>query len=648
MYIVGAGCGDFDLITMRGAEYIRHCDVLVYDSLIDVSLLGFAPETAEKICVGKRSGRHSEKQENINEILVEKAREGKTVVRLKGGDPFVFGRGGEEIETLKSADIPFDIVPGISSSIAVPELAGIPVTHRNLSRSVHIITGHTAHDTLPENIKKCAETDGTLVFLMGLRNLPDIVKNLIQNGKSEDTPVAVVSNGACAKNQTVRGTLSTICENVKSAEVVPPAVIVVGETAKFDFAPTITRPLKNVSVTVTGTRKLSDKLGKMLTLSGAEGSKIYDVDGNEFIDYICSWGPNILGHKQPDVIKTVTSACQNGLTFGACHSGEIELAELIRKNMPSIEMLRLVNSGTEAVMSAIRAARGFTKRDKIVKFEGCYHGHSDGLLVKGGSGLLTNSIPNSAGVPKGYTDTTLLAKYNDEESVQQLFDNCGDEIACVIVEPCAANMGVVPPKKGFLKFLREITEKHDSLLIFDEVITGFRLSLGGAQKLYGVKPDLTTLGKIVGGGMPLAVYGGRKEIMECVAPLGSVYQAGTLSGNPVAVSAGIATLKILEKNKDSIYPELERKSAKIENAMKNAGLNVNRVGSIMTAFFTDKKVVDYDTATTADTKRYAEYYNHLLENGIYAAPSQFEAMFVSFAHTEDDIEKTCQVIESFK
>ena len=262
MYIVGAGCGDFDLITMRGAEYIRHCDVLVYDSLIDVSLLGFAPETTEKICVGKRSGRHSEKQENINEILVEKAREGKTVVRLKGGDPFVFGRGGEEIEALK---------------------------HRNLSRSVHIITGHTAQDTLPENIKKCAETDGTLVFLMGLRNLPDIVENLIRNGKSEDTPVAVVSNGACAKNQTVRGTLSTICENVKSAEVVPPDVIVVGETAKFDFAPTITRPLKNVSVTVTGTRKLSDKLGKMLTLSGAKVKrhdllKVIEYHDNEAFD----------------------------------------------------------------------------------------------------------------------------------------------------------------------------------------------------------------------------------------------------------------------------------------------------------------------------------------------------------------------------
>lgn len=273
MYIVGAGCGDFDLITLRGAEYIKHCDVLVYDSLIDALLLGFAPESAEKICVGKRSGRLSAKQENINEILVEKAKEGKTVVRLKGGDPFVFGRGGEEIESLKNADVPYDIVPGISSSIAVPELAGIPVTHRNLSRSVHIITGHTAQDTLPENIKKCAETDGTLVFLMGLKKLPDIAKNLIQCGKSKDTPVAVVSNGACAENQTVRGTLSTICENVKSEEVVPPVVIVVGEITKFDFAPTIKRPLKNISVTVTGTRRLSDKLGKMLTLSGAKVKK---------------------------------------------------------------------------------------------------------------------------------------------------------------------------------------------------------------------------------------------------------------------------------------------------------------------------------------------------------------------------------------
>lgn len=385
-----------------------------------------------------------------------------------------------------------------------------------------------------------------------------------------------------------------------------------------------------------------------LFIDRAEGSKIYDADGNEFIDYICSWGPNILGHKRPEVIEAVTKACMGGLTFGACHSGEIELAEHIRKNIPSIEMLRLVNSGTEAVMSAIRAARGFTGRDKIIKFEGCYHGHSDGLLVKAGSGLLTNSIPNSAGVPKGYTDNTLLARYNDEKSVQQLFDSCGDEIACVIVEPCAANMGVVPPQKGFLQFLRDITKKHGSLLIFDEVITGFRLSLGGAQKLYNIKPDLTTLGKIVGGGMPLAVYGGKKDVMECVAPLGSVYQAGTLSGNPVAVSAGIATLKILEENEKEIYTALELKSAKIEKAMKNAGINVNRAGSVLTPFFTEKNVVDYDTAVTSDTKRYAEYYNHLLENGIYAAPSQFEAMFVSFAHSDDDIEKTCRVIESFK
>ena len=251
-----------------------------------------------------------------------------------------------------------------------------------------------------------------------------------------------------------------------------------------------------------------------LFIDHAKGSKIYDVDGNEYIDYICSWGPNILGHANERVINAVTETCQRGLTFGACHSGEIELAKLIKKHFPSMEMLRLVNSGTEAVMSAIRAARGYTKRDKIVKFEGCYHGHSDGLLVKSGSGLLTNSIPDSAGVPKGYTDNTLLAKYNNKESVEKLFEEHGDDIACVIVEPCAANMGVVPPQEGFLRFLRDITLKYNSLLIFDEVITGFRLSIGGAQKYYNVKPDLTTLGKIVGGGMPLAVYGGKKEVMQ--------------------------------------------------------------------------------------------------------------------------------------
>lgn len=378
-----------------------------------------------------------------------------------------------------------------------------------------------------------------------------------------------------------------------------------------------------------------------LFIERAEGDRIYDADGNEFIDYVCSWGPNILGHGRPEILEAVSRAAEKGLTFGACHRGEIELAQLIQQCMPSMEMLRLVNSGTEAVMSAVRAARGFTHRDMIVKFKGCYHGHSDGLLVKGGSGLLTNSVPDSAGVPKGYTETTLLADYNDERSVEELFDKYGKDIACVIVEPCAANMGVVPPKEGFLRFLRDITDKYSSLLIFDEVITGFRLSLGGAQQLYGITPDLTTLGKIVGGGMPLAAYGGRAEIMECVAPLGSVYQAGTLSGNPIAVAAGTATLKIL-MDTPQIYDELERKSARLEEAMKAAGLNVNRAGSLLTAFFTDIPVTDYDTACTSDREKYARHFNMLLERGIYTAPSQFEAMFVSAAHTDEDIGLTCR------
>ncbi len=384
-----------------------------------------------------------------------------------------------------------------------------------------------------------------------------------------------------------------------------------------------------------------------LFIERAIGDKIFDADGNEYIDYVCSWGPNILGHSNPEVIEAVKKACDRGLTFGACHEGEIELAYLIKKHIPSIEMLRLVNSGTEAVMSAIRAARGYTHRDKIIKFEGCYHGHSDGLLVKAGSGLLTNSIPDSAGVPKGYTDNTLLAIYNDKLSVEELFDKYGKDIACVIVEPCAANMGLVPPKEGFLQFLRDITKKNGALLVFDEVITGFRLSLGGAQEYYGVTPDLTTLGKIVGGGMPLAVYGGKREVMECVAPLGSVYQAGTLSGNPIAVSAGIATLKILERS-NNLYSELEKKSQKLEFSMKAAGLNVNRVGSLMTVFFTDKKVTDYDAAKASDTTKFAEYFKHLLVNGIYAPPSQFEAMFVSALHNDADIEYTCEVISKFK
>ena len=377
------------------------------------------------------------------------------------------------------------------------------------------------------------------------------------------------------------------------------------------------------------------------------GDKIYDADGNEYIDYVCSWGPDILGHARAEIIEAVKQSCDSGLTFGACHRGEVELAQIIKRNVPSMEMIRLVNSGTEAVMSAVRAARGYTGRDKIIKFEGCYHGHSDGLLVKAGSGLLTGAIPDSAGVPKGYTDNTLLAEYNNEQSVRDLFEHYGDDIAALIVEPCAANMGVVPPKEGFLAFLRSITEQYGAILIFDEVITGFRLSLGGAQQYYGVTPDMTTLGKIVGGGMPLAVYGGRKEIMECVAPLGSVYQAGTLSGNPTAVSAGIAALKLLENNA-SVYDELDRKARRLERAFRLAGLNVNREGSLLTVFFTDQPVENYRDAKTSDTKQFADFYSYLLDNGIYSAPSQFEAMFLSAAHSDEDIEYTCDIVHRYK
>ncbi|MCD8096263.1 MAG: glutamate-1-semialdehyde 2,1-aminomutase [Ruminococcus sp.] len=379
----------------------------------------------------------------------------------------------------------------------------------------------------------------------------------------------------------------------------------------------------------------------------ANGSKIYDVDGNEYIDYVCSWGPNILGHAYSEVINAVISSAQKGLTFGACHEGEIELVELIKKHFPSMSKLRLVNSGTEAVMSAIRAARGFTGCDKIIKFEGCYHGHSDGLLVKAGSGLMTNSMPSSSGVPDGYAENTFLARYNDISSVKKILECHGNEIACIIVEPVAANMGVVPPEKGFLKQLRELSDEYNCILIFDEVITGFRLSIGGAQQLYGVNADLTTLGKIVGGGMPLAAYGGREDIMNTVAPLGSVYQAGTLSGNPVAVSAGSATIKALEKN-ESIYLELEQKSKKIEDAMTFIGLNVNRVGSLITPFFTERKVKNFDDASSCNTAQFARFCCYLLDNGIYSAPSQFEAMFVSIAHSDDDIDYTCDVISKFR
>lgn len=375
----------------------------------------------------------------------------------------------------------------------------------------------------------------------------------------------------------------------------------------------------------------------------AQGPYIYDVDNNKYIDYVCSWGPGILGHAHPKVIEAVKKVCENGLTFGAPTEKELILAELIKKCVPSMQMIRLVSSGTEAVMSAVRVARGFTKREKIIKFVGCYHGHSDGLLMKAGSGVLTEAIPDSAGIPKDYAKYTLLADYNDENSVRKIMEKYGKDVACIVVEPVAANMGVVPPKPNFLKFLREITKQYGSLLIFDEVITGFRLSLGGAQEYYKIEPDLTTFGKIVGGGMPLAVYGGRKDVMSCVAPVGAVYQAGTLSGNPVAVTAGIETLKILIDNPE-IYSQIDKNTAILENAYKTIGLQTHRVGSLMSAFFTEKSISNYNDVATCDTNEFAKYFDYMLKNKIYVAPSQFEAMFVSSTHTKDIIEKTANII----
>ena len=388
-----------------------------------------------------------------------------------------------------------------------------------------------------------------------------------------------------------------------------------------------------------------------LFIDHAKGSKIFDVDGKEYIDYVCSWGPGILGHADDRVIEAVKKACEKGLTFGAPTEKEYILAELVQKMMPSMEMLRLVNSGTEAVMSAIRAARGFTGRDKIVKFRGCYHGHSDGLLVKAGSGALTQSVPDSLGIPTDYTRNTLVAEDNDTASVEKLFSRYGEDIAAIIVEPVAANMGVVLPEKHFLEDLRRIADQYRSLLIFDEVITGFRLSLGGAQEYFGVKPDLTTLGKIIGGGMPMAAYGGRRDIMEVVAPLGGVYQAGTLSGNPIATTAGIETLKILmEENDRGLYEKLAESTGQLADTVRDAFGNrvwVNQIGSLMSVFFTDKPVVDYETATGSDTEQYADYFNYMLGQGIYLAPSQFEAMFVSCAHTKADLKKTCQAVRGY-
>lgn len=386
----------------------------------------------------------------------------------------------------------------------------------------------------------------------------------------------------------------------------------------------------------------------------AAGPYLYDADHNRYLDYVCSWGPGILGHACPQVIEAVQKACADGLTFGAPTEKEVELAELITKCVPDVEMVRLVSSGTEAVMSAVRAARGFTGREKIIKFAGNYHGHSDGLLVKAGSGLMTQSVPDSAGVPAGYAASTLTAVYNDCESVRRLMEENEGQIAAVVLEPVAANMGVVLPKPGFLEYLRQITQEHGALLIFDEVITGFRLALGGATETTGVHADLHTFGKIVGGGMPLAAYGGRKDIMSCIAPLGPVYQAGTLSGNPVAVTAGIETLKILMAHPE-IYGFIDKQAAKLEAAYRKKGLTVNRAGSLLSAFFVPgwdagagESVNNYDDACRCDREAFAQYFDWMLSHGIYVAPSQFEAMFVSAAHTDELVDLTCEVIDAWE
>jgi len=373
-----------------------------------------------------------------------------------------------------------------------------------------------------------------------------------------------------------------------------------------------------------------------------DGSHVWDVDGNEYIDYVCSWGPLITGHRPKPVLEAIASVLELGTTFGAPTGREVELAELIVDAVPSIEMVRLVNSGTEATMSALRVARGFTGRELTVKFEGCYHGHVDSLLVKAGSGMATLGLPDTAGVPCSFAETTIALPFNDLDAVESVFQHQGDKIAAVIVEPVVGNMGCVPPEPGFLEGLRRITENYGALLIFDEVMTGFRLSFGGAQKLFNIQPDMTTLGKIVGGGMPLAAYGGRAGIMKKVAPVGPIYQAGTLSGNPVAVSAGIAMLRYLEAHPD-VYSTIEHSTAQL-TAKVPPGLCVNRVGSMYTFFFQPGPVKNYDDARRSDTVAFGRFFHRLLEHGIYFPPSQYEAGFVSVAHTPADIDHTVRAI----
>jgi glutamate-1-semialdehyde 2,1-aminomutase len=385
--------------------------------------------------------------------------------------------------------------------------------------------------------------------------------------------------------------------------------------------------------------------GDPLYIVRGQGSRIWDADGNEYIDYIGSWGPLILGHAAPTVIEAIINAARNGTSFGASTPSEADLAELVISAFPPMQKIRFVSSGTEATMSAIRLARAYTKRKYIVKFEGCYHGHADALLVKAGSGVATLGIPGSAGVPEEFTQFTLALPYNDTDALEQAFNKYRHQIACVIVEPVVGNMGCVPPASGYLEALRAITERDHALLIFDEVMTGFRLAYGGAQELYAIQPDLTTMGKIIGGGLPVGAYGGASEIMDLVAPLGPVYQAGTLSGNPLAMAAGYATLRYLREHKD-VYAKLDKLAAEVvagvAGAAKDAGVQMchNRVGSMFTWFFAPGPVTDWTSAAKSDTEAFGRFFRAMLEIGIYLPPSQFEALFLSAAHTEDDVQQT--------
>ncbi len=387
-------------------------------------------------------------------------------------------------------------------------------------------------------------------------------------------------------------------------------------------------------------------------IQGATGPYVFDVDGRQYIDYISSWGPMILGHNDQRILNAMIQQAENGLSFGAATEIEVEMAELICQAIPSVEMIRMVNSGTEAVMSAIRAARGYTGRDKIVKFDGCYHGHSDGLLVKAGSGVMTAGVPGSSGVPAGCTKDTLSAVYNDLESVKALFEKNPETIAAVIVEPVGANMGVVLPQEGFLQGLRDLCTQYGAVLIFDEVITGFRLAFGGAQERFGIQADLVTYGKIIGAGMPVGAYGGKQEIMRCVAPLGSVYQAGTLSGNPVAMAAGITQLRILKENPE-LYTNMELQADTLFEGMEKLvkqykkPWKINHIASLGCLYFTDSEVTNYEEAKRSDTHAFAAYFRHMLEGGIHLGPSQFEAMFVSAAHTESCVTRTLEVFEQY-